>query len=130
MVHSACLVTPGSENRAHDHEGTPGNLGAPDSSTKTTGRGASGTANSRMIRLPVRLGPSGNERQTLRGIAKRRKAKRGETTVSESQRPIVAVKQGNGASRTLGIEGAPSYGHAVGNTTRTQSLNRVSPNTA
>ena len=24
MVHSACLVTPGSENRANDHEGSPG----------------------------------------------------------------------------------------------------------
>jgi hypothetical protein len=34
-----------------------------------------------------------------------KETKRGETTVRESQRPIVAVKQGNGPSRTLGSEG-------------------------
>ena len=76
---------------------------------------------------------SGAERGRMADAPRYRQAKetkRGEMTVRESQRPIVAVKQGNGASRTLGIEGAPSYGHAVGNTTRTQSLNRVSPNTA
>ncbi len=38
MVHSACLVTPGSENRANDHEGSPGNLGDPAISTEQAGR--------------------------------------------------------------------------------------------
>ena len=57
-----------------------------------------------MIRRPTRLGPSGDESQPLRGIAKRRKTKRGEKTVRESQCPIVASKQGNGPSRTLGSE--------------------------
>src|SRR5271157_1122767 len=48
MVHSACLVTPGSENRANDHEGSPGNLGDPAISTEQAGRRYRHT-NSRMI---------------------------------------------------------------------------------
>ena len=51
---------------------------------------------------------SGAERGRMADAPRYRQAKEtkcGETTVRESQRPIVAVKQGNGPSRTLGSEG-------------------------
>ena len=51
---------------------------------------------------------SGAERGRMADAPRYRQAKEtkcGETTVRESQRPIVAANQGNGPSRTLGSEG-------------------------
>jgi hypothetical protein len=58
---------------ANDRTGFTGTWEILDSSLKKTGPGATGTANSRMIRLATRLRPNGDEMQTLHGIAKRRK---------------------------------------------------------
>jgi hypothetical protein len=50
-----------------------GNLGDPDSSLKKTGSGATGTANSGMIRRLCVCGRTGTKRRRSQGIAKRRK---------------------------------------------------------
>ena len=63
MVHSACLVTPGSKNRANDHEGSPGNLGDPAVSTEQAGRRYR-QPNSRMIHGSA-TGADGDEQGVL-----------------------------------------------------------------
>jgi hypothetical protein len=51
----------------------PRELGSPWQFLEEFRHGSNRTTNSRMIRRSLRLGPSGDELQALRGIAKRRK---------------------------------------------------------
>jgi hypothetical protein len=55
----------------------------------------------------LRLGLTGDESQTIRGIAQRRK--RSETTVRKSQHLIVPLKQGNHSEGPCGGKGVPFH---------------------
>jgi hypothetical protein len=100
MVHSACLVTPGSENRANDHEGSPGNLGDLAVST-IKHRKERRKTNSRMIHGPASRA-AGDEQGTRGWYRQAKETKRGEKGGKESQRLIVPVSQGNHPDGTLG----------------------------
>ena len=116
LVHSACLVTPGSKNMANDHEGFPGTWEALPSPSK--GRPETRLTNSRTIRGPVSRA-DGDERGARRWYRQAKATKCGERDVRESQYPIVAPKRGNGPSRTPWSEGGAaswtgSRNHAEG----------------
>ena len=91
MVHSACLVTPGSKNRANDHEGSPGNLGDPAVSTEQAGRRYR-QPNSRMIHGSA-TGADGDEQRSHRWYCQAKESKCGEMGGRESQRLIVSSFQ-------------------------------------
>ena len=105
MVHSACLVTPGSENRANDHEGSPGNLGDPAISTEQAGRrhrhtnsrtihgSATGADGGQTAVAPVVSPSEGNEvrRDGRQGVAA----------------PHSTLKRGNEPSGPRGAKGSP-----------------------
>src|SRR5208283_4933145 len=103
MVHSACLVTPGSKNRANDHEGSPGNLGDPPVSTEQAGRRYRHT-NSRLIHGSA-TGADGDEQRSHRWYRQAKETKCGEMGGRESQCLIVAMKRGNEPYRTPWSEG-------------------------
>ena len=115
LVHSACLVTPGSKNMANDHEGSPGTWEALPSPPTCPARdpehqlpGAPGCASR----------PLGANR--AQGWYRQGKAtKCGEKDDRESQRLIVVMKRGNGPSRTPWSEGGAAlwtggWNHAEG----------------
>src|SRR3954447_12625684 len=103
MVHSACLVTPGSESRANGHEGSPGNLGDPAVSTEQAGWSYRLT-NSGMIRGPA-TGTDGDEHRSQRWYRQAKETKCGEMDGRESERLIVPASRGNRPERTPGREG-------------------------
>ena len=103
LVHSACLVTPGSENRANDHKGSPGNLGDPVVSIEQ-GRREHRQTNSRMIHGP-RPGPRGTNNGTKRWYRQAKETKCGEKDGRESERLIVPPSRGNHPEGTPGREG-------------------------
>jgi hypothetical protein len=76
--------------------GFPGNLGDPDSPLKNTGPGATGTANSRMIRRPRVCGRTGT------------KCRRSKVSPSEGNEVRREGCQEVGASHTTGEPGEPS----------------------
>ena len=94
MVHSACLVTPGSENRANDHEGSPGNLGDLAVST-IKHRKERRKTNSRMIHGPASRA-AGDEQGTRGWYRQAKETKRGEKDGRESEYLIVCAGQRDG----------------------------------
>jgi hypothetical protein len=124
MVHSACLVTPGSENRANDHKGSPGNLGDPVVSIVPAGRSPAYQLQAD-LQLPV---PScGDEPGTKRWYRQAKETKRGEMVGRESQCPIVPMKRGNQPEGPREGKEAPSHDPLKGNmpgTSRPESCPR------
>ncbi len=102
MVHSACLVTPGSKNRANDHEGSPGNLGDPVVSIVPAGWSP---AYQLQADPQLAVPTCGDEPGTKRWYRQAKETKCGEMGGRESQRLIVAKKRGNEPSRTPWSEG-------------------------
>ena len=92
MAYSACLVPPGSENMANDHEGSPGTWETLPSPSKC--RPETRLTNSRWIHGPVSWAV-GDERGTQRWYRQAKETKCGEKDVRESQRLIVPSSRGN-----------------------------------
>ena len=92
MVHSACLVPPGSENMANDHEGSPGTWETLPSPSKC--RPETRLTNSRWNHGPVSWAV-GDERGTQRWYRQAKETKCGERDVRESQHLIVPLQRGN-----------------------------------
>ena len=123
--HQRCPVTPGSESRANDHEGSPGTWETLPSPSSTAGRRYRLT-NSRLIRGPA-SGADGDERRTQRWYRQAKETKRGEKGGRESERLIVPMKRGNRPEGPRGGKGVPRRGQGVGTTPRTPCLAGVSP---
>lgn len=88
--------------------------------------GATGAANSGMIRRPCVCGRWGRNADAPR-YRQAKETKRGEKAVRKSQCPIVALKRGNGPSGPRGAKGVPRCGRGAGTTPRTPCLTSVSP---
>ena len=103
-----------------------GNLGDPDSPLKKTGSGATGTANSGMIRRPCVCGRTGT---------KRRRSKVSPSEGNEARRedcqevavPHSSVEAGERPSGPRGAKGVPRCGRGVGTTPKIPCLASVSP---
>ena len=89
---------------ANDRTGFTGTWEILAVSLKKTGPGATGTANSGMIRRPRVCGRTGTKRSAPR-YRQAKETKCGEKTVRKSECPIVALKRGNGPYRTPWSEG-------------------------
>jgi hypothetical protein len=112
-THRGCTVTPGSESRANGHEGSPGNLGGPDASTESAGRGYR-LKNPGMIRGPA-TGAGGDERRSRRWYRRAKETKRGEKGGGESERLILPTKRGNQPEGPRRGKGVPSHDPSEGN---------------
>jgi hypothetical protein len=86
---------------ANDRTGFTGTWEILDSSLKKTGSGATGTANSGMIRRPRVCGQTGTKRR--RSVVSPNEVRR--TGCQEVGVPHSSVEAGNGPSRTLWSEG-------------------------
>src|SRR5271157_5534860 len=117
MAYSACLVPPGSENMANDHEGSPGTWETLPSPSKC--RPETRLTNSRWIHGPVSWAV-GDERGTQRWYRQAKETKSGERDVRESQRLRVPSSRGNHPEGPRGGKEAPSHepleGNMIGNT--------------
>ena len=92
--------------------GFPGNLGDPDSSSKATGSGATGTANSGMIRRPGVWGRSGtNRRRSEVSPSEGNEVRRNDC--QEVASPIVPLETGAPSRGTLWRKGG-AISRAVG----------------
>ena len=111
-------VTPGSENRANDHKGSPGTWETP-SSPSNVPAGARLT-NSGMI-LGRAPGAVGDEYGAHRWYRRAKETEHGETGGGESERLILASKRGNGPSGPRGAKGTPRRGPKAGSMPGTQS---------
>ena len=112
MAYSACLVPPGSENMANDHEGSPGTWETLPSPSKC--RPETRLTNSRWIHGPVSWAV-GDERGTQRWYRQAKETKCGERDVRESQRLIVPSSRGNHPEGPRGGKEAPSHEPLEGN---------------
>ena len=112
MAYSACLVPPGSENMANDHEGSPGTWETLPSPSKC--RPETRLTNSRWIHGPVSWAV-GDERGTQRWYRQAKETKCGERDVRESQRLIVPSSRGNHPEGPRGGKEAPSQEPLEGN---------------
>src|SRR5271165_665296 len=112
MAYSACLVPPGSENMANDHEGSPGTWETLPSPSK--GRPETRLTNSRWIHGSA-SGAGGDEQRTQRWYRQAKETKRGERDVRESQRLRVPSARGTIPKGPWGGKEAPSYEPLEGN---------------
>src|SRR5208282_199574 len=103
MVHSACLVTPGSEEYGESSQGFLRELGRPCRFHRAR-RLEIPPTNSRLIHGSA-SGAGGDEQRTQRWYRQAKETKRGEMGGRESQRLIVPSSQGNHPEGTLGREG-------------------------
>jgi hypothetical protein len=103
-----------------------GNLGDPDSSVKKTGSGATGTANSRMIRRLCVCGRTGTNRRRSKVSPSEGNEVRREDC-QEVAVPHSSVEAGERPSGPRGAKGVPRCGRGVGTTPRTPCLTSVSP---
>ncbi len=106
MAYSACLVPPGSENMANDHEGSPGTWETLPSPSKC--RPETRLTNSRWSHGPVSWAV-GDERGTQRWYRQAKETKCGERDVRESQRLRVPSSRGNHPEGPRGGKEAPSH---------------------
>ena len=101
--HRGCLVTPGSENMANDHEGPPGTWETlPSPLSKPAGAPAYQLQDDPVTSCP---GSRGTKLGRKRWYRQAKATKCGEMDGRESERLIVALTQGHGPSRTLPSEG-------------------------
>ena len=112
MAYSACLVPPGSESMANDHEGSPGTWETLPSPSKC--RPETRLTNSRWIHGPVSWAV-GDERGTQRWYRQAKETKCGERDVRESQRLIVPSSRGDHPEGPRGGKEAPSHEPLEGN---------------
>src|SRR5271165_1771261 len=112
MAYSACLVPPGSENMANDHEGSPGTWETLPSPSK--GRPETRLTNSRWIHGPVSWAV-GDERGTQRWYRQAKETKCGEMGGRESQHLIVPLKRGNQPEGPRRGKEVPSHEPLKGN---------------
>ena len=111
MAYSACLVPPGSENMANDHEGSPGTWETLPSPSKC--RPETRLTNSRWIHGPVSWAV-GDERGTQRWYRQAKETKCGERDV-RSRSAIVPSSRGNHPEGPRGGKEAPSHEPLEGN---------------
>jgi hypothetical protein len=105
-THGVCLVTPGSENMANDHKGSPGTWETLLSPSIKPGWGP--VTISRMIPQPRVLGWGGRTQGRNRWYRQAKETKRGESETRESERLVVPPSQGNCPEGPWGGKGTPS----------------------
>ena len=112
MAYSACLVPPGSENMANDHEGSPGTWETLPSPSKC--RPETPAYQLQVIHGPVSWAV-GDEPGTQRWYRQAKETKCGEMGGRESQRLIVPLSRGNHPEGPRGGKEVPSHEPLEGN---------------